>query len=409
MDTLVGFSLRFRVNPRAVEKTRPRARRLLPSLLMKRLFGLALFGVTTAVLGGCPVYSGNQTNSYEVCNQDGCYWCPENTLSNGCVPAGGGQCQGYEPCGSVSNDAGIPSDDTGTGTTFCTQPSNCPEGYTCAASGTCQLGDCSVTGCVAGYSCELENGSLTCVSEGTVPDSGAGEASSSGDSSSDDAGVACQSNLDCPTSDLCLDGVCVPPPGQCFDGSQCVVGGDKCVQGACSPPCTISEDGGGASTCPTGYACMSVDDASSAGVCLGNPTPCESNPSVCPTGTVCAQDHCVLPCNEGGACAQGEECVQGGCVPNQNAKFICATDGVQDACESGSICIDHNCYIACSPDAGAAACQTADQFNECKPVTAAGATYYVCGSSTDLGTECNPTLGQLCANAGAICIDGYCY
>jgi hypothetical protein len=371
---------------------------------MKRLFGLALFGVATAVLGGCPVYSGNQNNSYEVCNQSGCYWCPENSMSSACLPSG--QCDGY---GNCSTDAGAPSDDTGTGTITCSQPGACPEGYTCAASGTCQLGDCSITACVAGYSCELENGTLTCVLSGpNNVDSGVPEEASASDSSSDDAGIACQSNADCPSTYLCLDGACVPPSEQCFDGTQCVVGGDKCVQGACSPTCTVSEDGGG-SSCPAGYSCTTIEDASTSGVCSGNPTPCESNPSVCATGTVCAQNHCVTPCGTGGACAQGEECIQGGCVPNQNAKFICTTDGVQDACESGSICIDRNCYIACNPDAGATACQTADQFNECKPVTASGTTYYVCGSSTDLGTECNPTLGQLCPNTGAICVDGYCY
>jgi hypothetical protein len=126
-------------------------------------------------------------------------------------------------------------------------------------------------------------------------------------------------------------------------------------------------------------------------------------------GTVCAQNHCTAPCGDGGACPSGEECLQGGCVPNQNPQFVCATDGVQDACKSGSICLHHSCYIACAADGGANACQSAAQFNECKPVTASGGTYYVCGSATNLGNECNPMSGQLCANPAAVCIDGFCH
>jgi hypothetical protein len=359
---------------------------------MKRLAGLALMGPTaltaafSAILAGCPVYSDDSSGPVLSCEGYGCG-------PYGYVDGGNGP----------SNDATVPSS--------CSQPGDCPEGYTCGSSGVCQLGGCSVTGCVAGYVCELENGTLTCVSEGSVPDSGTQTTPDTGTAdtgSQNDAGsVACQSNSDCTSGSLCLDGTCVPPGDQCYDGTQCPAG-DKCVQGACTPSCSPSEDGGPTS-CPTGYACTEIDDASTSGVCTGNPTPCESNPSVCPSGTVCSQNHCVAACGTGGACPAGEECVQGGCVPNQNPQFTCMTDGVQDACASGSICIHHSCYIACNPEAGASACQSADQFNECKPVTASGSTYYVCGSSTNLGTECNPTDGQLCSSSAAVCIDGYCY
>jgi hypothetical protein len=104
--------------------------------------------------------------------------------------------------------------------------------------------------------------------------------------------------------------------------------------------------------------------------------------------------------------------VDNGCIPNQQPKFVCNVDGQQDLCASGSICLHHNCYIACSADAGAAdggsnGCQNADQFNICKSVTTSTGTYYVCGSNSNLGNECDPTQSENCASP-EVCIDGYC-
>jgi hypothetical protein len=378
---------------------------------MKRLFSIALFGAAVAALGGCPVYPDNP-DAYQVCDGNTCWNCPTDNVSQQCSPWScntNGDCPGAYYCGpnatcvapGSSEDAGVspPAVDATSSTpvaTSCTQPSNCGAGYTCGAGGACELGDCSVTGCVSGYVCELENGTLQCLLQASAsPDAGA---------------VACQSNADCVNSSsgaLCLDGTCVAPANQCFDGTQCLPG-DKCVQGACTPSCAAPSDGG-ASSCPTGYACTDIADASSSGVCSGNLTPCEANPSVCPSGSVCSQNHCVSPCSSGTACATGETCLQGGCVPNQIPSFTCAQDGVQDLCASGSICLHHSCYIACNPDAGASACQSDEQMTECKPVTASSGTYYVCGSSTNLGTQCNPTSGQECASSAAVCIDGFCY
>ncbi|MGO9000065.1 MAG: hypothetical protein ACLQVI_42605 [Polyangiaceae bacterium] len=374
---------------------------------MKRLFSVALFGAAVAVLGGCPVWSDNP-NAYRVCDGNTCWSCPADYVSDQCSPwgcngnmdcPGGYECGENNTCVSMGGpeyDAGVytPVDATAPPTS-CSQPGNCPSGYSCGAGGVCELGDCSVTGCVAGYVCELENGTLQCVLESTPPPPV--------DSGTPDSGVACQSNADCASTPgaLCLDGTCVPPANQCYDGTQCPTG-DQCVNGACTPSC------GGNTPCPTGYSCADIEDSSTSGVCTGNPTPCETNPTVCPTGTVCSQDHCVAPCSDG-TCPTGDVCIQGGCVPNQEPNFFCTTDGVQDACASGSICLHHSCYIACNPDAGASACQSAAQFNECKPVAASGSTYYVCGSATNLGTQCNPTTGQECSNSAAVCIDGFCY
>ena len=97
----------------------------------------------------------------------------------------------------------------------------------------------------------------------------------------------------------------------------------------------------------------------------------------------------------------------GGCTPDEKPVFTCAKDGAQDACQAGSICLRHSCYIACDADAGADACKSADTFNVCKAVTTASGSHSVCGSATNLGSECDPTQNKACASP-LVCIDGFC-
>ncbi len=376
----------------------------------QRLGALALFGALVAVLGGCPIYS-DSPGDYRVCDGNQCYDCPENAYSSACVPW---QCDSDFACpgGYVCGQNGTCVTGSGfDGGVYDANPScvpgDCSGGYTCGADNLCDYGDCTTTGCPTGYDCVLENGAAVCAQELTTIDAGpplGDDGGSVPDGSPLDAGVvACQTDSDCAIDGgvdggvgaRCLDGVCVAPVDQCYDGTQCPAG-DKCVAGACTPTCSQTQ------ACPTGYSC----DAN--GVCSGDPTPCESNPGVCTGGTVCSQNHCVPPCGTGpSACPTNEQCVQGGCVPNQQPQFTCTTEGVQDACASGSLCLHHSCYIGCSIDA-ANACQSADQFNQCKPVTTSSGTYDVCGSSTNLGSQCNPTQGVSCPSAG-VCIDGYCH
>ena len=83
-------------------------------------------------------------------------------------------------------------------------------------------------------------------------------------------------------------------------------------------------------------------------------------------------------------------CVGGGCIPDQKPQFVCATEGQQDACKMGSICLHHSCYIGCDMDASMP-CKNADQFDMCKSVTTGTGTYAVCGSNANLGNECDLT------------------
>jgi hypothetical protein len=107
--------------------------------------------------------------------------------------------------------------------------------------------------------------------------------------------------------------------------------------------------------------------------------------------------------------------VNGGCIPDQKPHFVCSTDGQPGtggagSCAVGSICLHRNCYIACTQGTdGGLTCNTADQFNVCEQVTIAGSdagTYNVCGSGTNLGSQCDAT--RPCTQSGTVCIDGNC-
>lgn len=273
----------------------------------------------------------------------------------------------------------------GGGPTGCTSSNDCSSGETCGVGGTCEPGDCSTTGCVSGYTCKVQNGTASCVANG---DGGtdSGPAPYSG----------CFADGDCSTLGAgakCLNATCTAPADQCADETQCGAN-EQCVQGVCTPSC------GGTAACPSGYSC----DSNS--VCTGNPDACTVPGGSCGNNGICIEGHCDTKCGLNNTCSNGLVCVNGGCMPAEKPNFICNVEGQQDACATGSICLRHNCYISCVGNANA--CATADQFNVCKSVTTTTGTYNVCGSDSNLGSDCDPTIGKNCPASG-ICIDGYCH
>jgi len=350
-------------------------------MMMKRAVSFVLLGLGLAVLGGCPIYPDDR--NHRVCIGGDCYDCPNSYYSSsGCGPwscnsnldcPGGYSCSSDRRCHLTDgNPPGPP------GGTVCTKPSDCPTGSNCGADNRCHAGDCSTTGCPTDFVCKLTGGVPQCVSK-----TGTGTTSS------------CKSDKDCTASpgSKCLSGECVAPVNQCADATQCQPG-FQCVGGSCTPSC------GPTKPCPTGYACNNAK-----GVCTNNPSPCTTS-AQCTGGAVCVDEHCVAACGPGNTCAPGLVCIDGGCTPDEKPSFTCAADGEGTGCLSGSLCIRHSCYVKCDaavPDS----CKTVDKFNICKSVTTLQTTYNVCGSDTNLGTECDPTQNNACAQA-LVCIDGYC-
>jgi len=370
---------------------------------VKAWVSFVLVGLGAVILGGCPIYPESQ--GHRVCLQSGeCFSCPNDYYSSDCYAyacssdydcPSGTTCQYNGQYGTCVGGGYTTPDATAPGSP-CTRPADCAPGSNCGADDQCHPGDCSNTGCPSGYQCKLSGGTLACVPLGFIPDGGSG-----GDAS--DGAVpytGCHNDAECAAKvpgAKCLDGTCVAPPDQCFDTTQCPAN-EQCVAGVCTPGC------GPTNPCPTGFSCDSKTN-----VCSGNPAPCgaSADGGTCTAGTVCVEDHCVPPCGPNNVCPAGEVCVAGGCIPDQKPQFTCAQEGVVGPpCATGSVCIHHSCYIACVMDAGNT-CQAADKFNQCKAVTTGTGTYSVCGSATNLGSECDPTQNKNCAGAG-VCIDGFC-
>src|ERR1035438_2445064 len=229
--------------------------------------------------------------------------------------------------------------------------------------------------CPTGTVCTLANQTLQCLPP-LLPETDASidirDASSSFDASLFDAaftldatpedggfvaeaggGATCNSDAQCATTvgAKCIDGLCAAQSQLCSDGTQCLVAGDSCVDGTCVPPCSHA-----APFCPTGYQCDFNRSA-----CSVNPGVCASTGD-CQGGAVCVDTHCVAPCSSadaGSQCVAGQVCVNGGCIPDQQARFACRNDGNQgslaNSCDPDSVCLHGDCYPGCDAEGGGCA------------------------------------------------------
>src|SRR5262249_49284546 len=150
--------------------------------------------------------------------------------------------------------------------------------------------------------------------------------------------------------------ICKQPADQCWDQTTCVAG-DKCAAGKCTPACTKATDcaAGSGYTCDTNF-----------GLCSKPVKPCNITNDCGGAKTVCVAGACV-PRSSGPTCPAGRDWSDNGCIPSQNATFICTTDGAQDVCANGSICLHHACYISCAGNPSV--CTNQPTLNQCKGVT----------------------------------------
>jgi hypothetical protein len=365
-------------------------------MITSRVRSVSPLFVFAVALGGCPIWTGDGFDppppsgecvsdrdcaSDEICNAGFCQvgdcqdvGCPEGQVClvdvdgfASCfdnTSGGAGGVGGAGGSGGAGGDGGAPP-----APIYCGNPDDCAAGETCAADGTCQLGSCLAVPCIYGFTC---NEAGECIPV--------------------DAD-ACGADADCAAPDKCIDGLCTPPEDQCFDQTQCV-GGSVCVDGKCTPSCA------GGSSCDTFFSCTPAVE-----LCTTPNLTCTITNDCASPDLVCVDGACVER-SVSGSCPNGYVWVENGCIATQSALFVCSVDGAQDTCAAGSICVNNSCYISCAeptPDA----CTGLPQFDVCKVVDTTSGSYSICGSTENLGNQCNPTAELFCS-PGFLCIDGFC-
>ncbi len=361
------------MSPRSVESR---------SLFMSASLAAPLVVALASMISGCPIYAADSCEEDPACVKPlpaADAGVEETTTPSGCgtgcepgyvctsQSTGRYECVAYD-CRAAEKacDGGTCAKDESKGV------------WTCGTSGPT---DCTTTGCISGYTCSAASSGKLCVS--SDPN-------------------ACVADADCPAKtgagSLCLGGVCKAPKDLCSDSTQCA-GSASCVDGRCVPKC--------ASTCASGYSCDSTT-----GLCTGGTGACGTS-KACATGSTCVNERCVAPAQTNGTCPAGTVSVAGGCVIDDRPIFFCdkdgTKDGTRDTCAAGSICLHHSCYISCTGTTDTTSCAAADKFPLCKSVTTSSGSHFVCGSSTTLGSECDPTATppKTCST-GKVCIDGFC-
>lgn len=393
------------------------SRRVRPARAVTVVSAVVMLGGLAAFAFGCPIYATDSCRNDPSCAQ--AEPVPTNTYDTGpgdcgvCAPgyvcsyvtSGRYQCAAYD-CRAA--ERACPSDATCTdmgGTVYgCIGADGGPID-TGLESGPADTGpvdtgpnDCTKTGCIAGMKCDTKSSPAVCVS--TDPN-------------------ACVADADCTAKtgagSLCLGGTCKAPKDLCTDSTQCK-SGSACVDGRCTPTCTGGSDAGtdaAVTSCASGYSCVSGTCSGGTGVCGAGGGDAGDAGASCSSSASCVAGRCAAKCAIDGACPGGQVCVGGGCVYDDRPIFFCdksgTADGSQDVCASGSICLHHNCYLTCGGASDTTTCAKADKFPTCKSVTTSSGVHFVCGSSTNLGGECDPTTTppKSCVT-GKICVDGFC-
>jgi hypothetical protein len=363
--------------------------------MAKRFLSLSLAALPLGFLAsisslGCPIYS-DQAGCSDVDNP-----CPTGqrcTYSGYCVAAPpygtGGSVPSYTDASpDAATDGATPSKDAakdvaseatavgedGAMPVYCASPNDCAANETCASDGTCHAGDCSVVPCINQFECAISMSGAACVH---------------GDSH------ACGADHQCLSTERCVDGTCTALTDLCTDQTQCP-GSKSCVEGKCMTACTADPQ------CPTGYKCRVA-----LGVCDVPAKTCQVTSDCGSKDSVCVDGACVARCGARGACGNGSgACVDNGCVPDEKPSHQCDGAGTPSGCAAGQVCLHGHCYTSCdSPNQAACGALTATPV--CKAVKLGTTSYSVCGTTTTLGSECDPTAGLACTGAKT-CIDGFC-
>jgi hypothetical protein len=255
-----------------------------------------------------------------------------------CIVSGSGEAERCTPCGG----AGQPCCDDDA----CGDGAFCDDGE-CVGCGSTGLSCCEESACDDGFNCDDDGFCVACGGDGLAC-CDEGDACGEGlTCSQGNQCVACggEGDLCCAEGDACVGDDLVCNDGEC---ESCGGGGDLCCAGGtCDTGFTCDPDGIACVACgaAAGQLCCDTGDPCGTGlVCSGGScTPCGGSGQTCCAGDVCGDD---LVCDEDGACAScgtgAVVCGTGGdaqCVPG----VCCEDEGEGPGCAEGETCIAGGC------------------------------------------------------------------
>jgi len=212
------------------------------------------------------------------------------------------------------------------------------------------------------------------------------------------AGTACDDGLKCTTGDACASGSCSGQPVSCNDANPCT--GD-----ACQPDSGCAHLPIAATTCSDGNACTDKD-ACQAGQCAGQAVTCDDkNPCTddsCDTQTGCQHTPNTAACDDGDACTAGDACVAGACALSSAVTCMDSDVCTDDGCDK-----DTGCKFAANtlPCQDGNACTNGDN---CSGFLCLSGAQIECGDGNLCTSDsCDPVTGCLnLPSGGAACDDG---
>lgn len=166
-----------------------------------------------------------------------------------------------------------------------------------------------------------------------------------------------------------------------------------------------------------GFGCASVDPPL--------PTTCsKAGDAVCPSGEVCTDQGCMLPCKADASCARGLVCKQGFCAAptaKDPTKLVCGVsadcgasgfDCVDGACVAIPACSGVGCVCKYSSECGDGRVCANGQCVESCSATAPCATGFTCDANGLCQRSATPVCGAAAGGAtcasGQRCVDGQC-